>query len=204
MTSAPGSAAAVVLAAGRSVRLAGAVPKPFLALAGRRILDYSLAAFGDAPSVGSIVVVVPEALRSEVEGELAAMRKVVAVVAGGATRQESLAAGLAAVAAWPAAVIAVHDAARPLLTPALVEEVVAAVSGEFDGAISAIPLDDAIKEVADGGGILRPRSRMGLWRAQTPQAFRRDCIERLRSNRPSPTASCATTAPRWPRGRGTG
>jgi 2-C-methyl-D-erythritol 4-phosphate cytidylyltransferase len=180
MTSPPGSAAAVVLAAGRSERLAGAVPKPFLALAGRRVIDHSLAAFGEAPSVGSIVVVVPESLRRKVEGGIAAAPKVVAVVAGGATRQESLAHGLAALAALPAggaAVIAVHDAARPLLTPPLIEEVVAAVSGEFDGAISAIPLDDAIKEVEDGGGILGPRSRVGLWRAQTPQAFRRDCIE---------------------------
>ena len=172
-------AAAVVLAAGRSERLAGSVPKPFLSLAGRRVLDHSLAALGDAPSIGSIVVVVPEALRTVLEGDLLAVSKVVAVVAGGQSRQESLVLGLAGVArvAAAAGVIAVHDAARPLVTPALVEEVVRAVSGEFDGAIAAIPLDDAVKEVDDAGAILGPRSRVGLWRAQTPQAFRRDCIE---------------------------
>jgi 2-C-methyl-D-erythritol 4-phosphate cytidylyltransferase len=76
-----------------------------------------------------------------------------------------------------ATVIAVHDAARPLVTTAIVEEVVGGVSGEFDGAIAAIPLDDAIKEVGDAGAIVRPLSRVGLWRAQTPQAFRRACIE---------------------------
>jgi 2-C-methyl-D-erythritol 4-phosphate cytidylyltransferase len=171
--------AAVVLAAGRSGRLAGAMPKPFLMLAGRRILDYSVAALADAPSVDSVVVVVPEALRNVVENELLAMPKVVAVLAGGASRQESLVSGLAGVAdeADSAGLIAVHDAARPLVTPATFEEVLGAVSGEFDGAIAAIPLDDAIKEVDDDGGVLGSRSRVGLWRAQTPQAFRRECIE---------------------------
>ena len=164
------------------------MPKPFLMLAGRRVLDYSLAALGDAPSVGSVVVVVPEASRDELEGQLLAMPKVVAVLAGGPSRQESLAlglAGLAGLAGRPGVlgvpsgdgVIAVHDAARPLVTPEIFEDVVGAVSGEFDGAIAAIPVDDALKQVGDGDGIVGPRSRGGLWRAQTPQAFRRDCIE---------------------------
>src|SRR5207245_5790708 len=88
-------AAAVVLAAGRSERLAGSVPKPFLSLAGRRVLDYSLAALGDAPSIGSIVVVVPEALRTVAEADLLAVPKVIGVVAGGPSRQGSLLLGLA-------------------------------------------------------------------------------------------------------------
>jgi len=172
----PGSAAAIVLAAGRSERLADAVPKPFRSLVGRRILDYSLVALQGATSVGSIVVVVPEALRDDLAPVLLATPKVRAVVAGGSSRQESLARGLAGLPD-AAGVVVVHDAARPLVTAGAVDEVVAAVSGEFDGAISAIPVDDAIKEVASGGGIVAPRSRDGLWRAQTPQAFRRHCIE---------------------------
>lgn len=172
-------AAAVVLAAGRSERLAGTMPKPFAMLAGTRVLDHSLAALGFAPSVGIVVVVVPEALRDELEGRLLAMPKVAAVVAGGPSRQESLALGLAGLPGVAAGdgVIVVHDAARPLVTPAIFEDVVRAVSGEFDGAIAAIPVDDALKQVGDGGGIVGPRSRAGLWRAQTPQAFRRHCIE---------------------------
>ena len=172
-------AAAVVLAAGRSERMAGSVPKPFLSLAGRRVLDYSLAALEDAPSIGSIVVVVPEVLRTAAEGDLLAVPKVIAVVAGGPSRQGSLLLGLAGVARLDtgARVIAVHDAARPLVSPGIVEEVVGAVSGEFDGAIAAIPLDDAVKEVGSTGAILGLHRRVGLWRAQTPQAFRRDCIE---------------------------
>src|SRR5437016_5397543 len=83
--------------------------------AGERVLDHSLAALGDAPSIGSIVVVVPEALRTVLEGDLLAVSKVVAVLAGGQSRQESLVLGLAGVArvAAAAGVIAVHDAARP-------------------------------------------------------------------------------------------
>jgi len=123
--------------------------------------------------------VVPEAFRNALEGDLLAVPKVIAVVAGGPSRQVSLLLGLAGLArlAAGAGVIAVHDAARPLVTSKLVEEVVGAVSGEFDGAIAAIPLDDAVKEVGRTGAILGPHSRVGLWRAQTPQAFRRDCIE---------------------------
>jgi 2-C-methyl-D-erythritol 4-phosphate cytidylyltransferase len=175
-------AAAVVLAAGRSERLAGTMPKPFSMLAGTRVLDHSLAALGDAPSVGIVVVVVPEALRDELEGQLLAVPKVAAVVAGGPSRQESLALGLAGLIGLPGVpagdgVIVVHDAARPLVTPAIFEDVVRAVSGEFDGAIAAIPVDDALKQVGDGGGIVGPRSRAALWRAQTPQAFRRHCLE---------------------------
>jgi 2-C-methyl-D-erythritol 4-phosphate cytidylyltransferase len=175
-------AAGVVLAAGRSERLAAALPKPFLMLAGRRILDYSLAAFAEAPGVGSVVVVVPEALRPVLEAELLAMPKVLAVAAGGPSRQESLALGLAGLAALarvadPAGVVVVHDAARPLVTPGDVEDVLGAVSEGFDGAIAAVPVDDALKEVGEGGAIVGPHSRVGLWRAQTPQAFRRDCLE---------------------------
>jgi len=172
-------AAAVLLAAGRSERLAGSVPKPFVSLGGRRVLDYSLAALGDAPGIESIVVVVPDHLRHALAGDLLAVPKVVAVVAGGPSRQGSLVLGLASVAqaAPTAGVVAVHDAARPLVTPGIVEAVVGAVAGEFDGAVAAIPLDDAVKEVGDAGAILGLRSRVGLWRAQTPQAFRRDCIE---------------------------
>src|SRR5207302_215160 len=74
-------------------------------------------------------------------------------------------------------VVVVHDAARPMVSPAFIDTVVAGVAEGFDGAISAVPIDDAIKEVAGGGEILAPRSRQGLWRAQTPQAFARECLE---------------------------
>lgn len=165
-----------MLAAGRSERLADPLPKPFRTLAGRRVLDHSLAAFAAAPGIASIVVVVPEGMRDELAPSLLGAPKVVAVVPGGPSRQESLAQGLAGVPP-DAAVVVVHDAARPLITAEGIGDVLAAVGGEFDGAIAAIPVDDAIKEVTRGVGIAGPHSREGLWRAQTPQAFLRDCIE---------------------------
>ncbi|HWD10057.1 MAG TPA: 2-C-methyl-D-erythritol 4-phosphate cytidylyltransferase [Actinomycetota bacterium] len=167
---------AVVLAAGRSSRLPGEIPKPFLTVGGRPMLDYSLAAFAEAPSVAAIVVAVPPERREALEPELLVKPKVRAVTAGGAARQDSLSLALAAVPP-EAEVVAVHDAARPLVTPAMVGAVVAGVGDGYDGALIAIPLDDAVKQVAGSGEVLGPRSRTGLWRAQTPQAFRRSCLE---------------------------
>ena len=118
----------------------------------------------------------PQDLRERLEASLGAGPKVVAVTGGGRIRQESLARGLACVPSG-AGVVVVHDAARPIVSPAFIDTVVAGVAEGFDGAISAVPVDDAIKEVAEGGEILAPRSREGLWRAQTPQAFARECLE---------------------------
>jgi len=166
------SVAAIVLAAGRSARLPGEVPKPFLRLRGWPMLGYSLAAFAAAPSVSAIVVAVPGDRLAEVAP---GAPKVVAVVPGGETRQASLACALAHLPAG-ASVVAVHDAARPLVTPAIIEAVLGAVGGGTDGALCAVPLDDAIKAVDEAHHVLGPRSRAGLWRAQTPQAFTRACL----------------------------
>src|SRR6266542_5829523 len=122
MTAGAGHVAAILLAAGRSERLADPVPKPFRRVGGRRMIDYSLAALGDASCVDSIVVVVPEAMRDEAEPSLSAAPKVSAVTAGGLSRQQSLARGLARVRS-EATVIVVHDAARPMVTAGLVDGV---------------------------------------------------------------------------------
>jgi 2-C-methyl-D-erythritol 4-phosphate cytidylyltransferase len=166
---------AVVLAAGRSERLSGDVPKPFLLLGPRPMLDYSLAALAACPEVDAVVVAVPADRRDTVAEGLLASAKVVAVTAGGPSRQDSLARALVAVPDR-AEIVLVHDAARPMVTPELARAVLEAVSGDYAGALAAVPLDDAIKEVATTGEVLGPRSRGGLWRAQTPQAFLRPCL----------------------------
>jgi 2-C-methyl-D-erythritol 4-phosphate cytidylyltransferase len=139
------------------------------------MVDYSLAAFAAAEAVTSIVVAVPAGLSEELRAEIAAQPKVSSVVDGGEARQDSLARALRAVPV-EVEVVAVHDAARPLVTSTVIGAVLAALAGA-DGAIAAIPLDDAVKDVAEGGLIRGPRSRAGLWRAQTPQAFRRASLE---------------------------
>jgi 2-C-methyl-D-erythritol 4-phosphate cytidylyltransferase len=76
--------------------------------------------------------------------------------------------------------VLVHDAARPLLTPAIVRQVLAALAADVDadGAIAAAPVTDTIKRVADHGGVLETLDRSSLWAVQTPQAFRRRALER--------------------------
>lgn len=167
--------AGVVLAGGASTRFAEGTAKPFRALAGRQMLDFSLAAFAAASRITSLIVVLPAALQESLATSLLALPRVVAVVAGGPSRQESLACGLA-VLPEAAEVVAVHDAARPLIAPDVIDRVVAGVSEGFSGAVCAIPLDDAIKAVGPDDEIVAPRSRVGLWRAQTPQAFERACL----------------------------
>src|SRR2546426_4501540 len=134
MSGRSGQVAAVILAAGRSERLADPVLKPFRRLAGLPMIEYSLRAFGESASVTGVVVVVPEELREGLEPWLRAGSKVVAVTGGGHTRQESLARGLACVPRG-VEVVAGHDAARPMVMPAFIDGVVAGVAEGVDGAL---------------------------------------------------------------------
>ena len=99
------------------------------------------------------------------------VRDGVEAVAGGGTRSESVAAALEGVAAE---VVVVHDAARPLVTAELVDQVIAALLGDEDcgAVVAAAPVTDTIKEVARGREVARTLDRSSLWAAQTPQAFR--------------------------------
>lgn len=148
----------IVVAAGRGARFGGL--KPYAALCGRRVLDWSLAAARSA-SEGVVLVVVAE--RSG-QPEPQADR----TVAGGVTRSGSVRAGLAAVPPSCATVL-VHDAARPLATAELFQRVVAAVDEGADGAVPSVPVIDTIRRV--DGAVL---DRHGLVAVQTPQAFRAD------------------------------
>ncbi len=113
----------------------------------------------------AVVVAVPPRLRARAE-ELLAERSEVTVVDGGETRQSSVFNALRAVDSDE---VVIHDAARPLATPELVERVRAALSS-FDGAVTALPLVDTLKKV-DGNVVVDTVDRSGLWCVQTPQAF---------------------------------
>ena len=140
------------------------------------MLEHSVEAFDRASRLTGIVVVLPAAYVDRMGALLVAFPKVQSVVPGGPTRQLSRACGLAALGPGTQ-VVAVHDAARPMIDAATVDRVAAGVGDGYHGAVCAIPLDDAVKAVGDAGEILEPRSRAGLWRAQTPQAFERACLE---------------------------
>jgi 2-C-methyl-D-erythritol 4-phosphate cytidylyltransferase len=160
-------AVALVVAAGRGERLGTAVPKAFAILAGRPMVQWSIAALEEVEAIEEIVVALPAGVDAP-EGTIG--------VAGGTQRSHSVQAALAAARADD--VVLVHDAARPLLTPALIEDCLAAIAdGGCDAAIAAAPVTDTVKE-CDGETVVRTLDRSRLWAVQTPQAFRREALER--------------------------
>jgi 2-C-methyl-D-erythritol 4-phosphate cytidylyltransferase len=166
-------AIALIVAAGSGERLGAGRPKALVELAGRPMLDWSLQALAASPEIEQVVVALPVgAGLSEVSGEH------VIGVEGGATRSESVRCALEV--AQEGDPVLVHDAARPLLTPAIVAHVLAALAADVgaDAAIAAAPVTDTIKRVADHGGVLETLDRSSLWAVQTPQVFRREALER--------------------------
>jgi 2-C-methyl-D-erythritol 4-phosphate cytidylyltransferase len=171
---------AIVVAGGSGLRFGA--PKQFLPLAGSPVVAWSVRA---ARSVADgVVLVVPAPTGSTGDAGLPgpgatgdAAFGATCVVAGGATRAQSVRAGLAGVPD-DAGVIVVHDAARPLATPDLFAAVVGAVrTGDVDGAVPVVPVADTLKRVADGR-VVATVDRSGLVAIQTPQAF---AAEALRS-----------------------
>jgi 2-C-methyl-D-erythritol 4-phosphate cytidylyltransferase len=145
--------------------------KAFLQLAGRPLLLRAAEAFEAAPDVEAIVAVVPTDEQRAARDLLAPLQKVTAVVAGGATRQDSVRAGLEALPSAFDGIVLVHDAARALIEPSLIASVVRAAI-EVGAAIPVLPLVDTIKRVR-GGAVLETLDRSELAAAQTPQGVRR-------------------------------
>ena len=166
---------AIIVAAGKGNRLGSETPKQFLEINGKPVIRYSMERFDEAPSVDDIVVVVsPEnvdAFRSTARSfGIAKLRK---IVAGGASRAESVRNGLNAANA-KTEIVAVHDAARPLVTVEEIERTIAA-AGEYGAACLTAPVNDTIKVVADG--VIRSTvDRSTLRKALTPQAFRYELL----------------------------
>ena len=158
-------AVALVVAAGRGERLGTPVPKAFAALAGRPMVEWSIAALQQAAAVTEIVVALPPGVAAPA-GTIG--------VPGGSERSHSVRAALAA--APNDDVVIVHDAARPLLTAELIAACIDALAGA-DAAIAATPVTDTIKE-CEGERVVRTLDRSRLWAVQTPQVFRREALER--------------------------
>jgi len=157
----------IVVAGGSGARFGKA--KQYEPIGGARMIDRSVATAAAASH--GVVVVVPAADVAREVGLHAPHR----VVAGGATRSESVRAGLAAVPA-EATVVCVHDAARPLATEATFAAVVAAVAAGADGAIPGVAVADTIKVVDHTGIVLHTPDRASLMAVQTPQAFRANVL----------------------------
>ena len=166
--------AVLVLAAGRGTRLGDARPKAFVDLCGQSLLVRSLAVFCELPEVACVQPVIGCAdFERYARLDLRADDRLCPPIAGGARRQDSVAAGLAALPpeiGW----LAVHDAARCLVSSRDVRRAIAAAR-ETGAALLAAPATDTIKRVRDGRVIETP-PRSELWVAQTPQVFRLDWL----------------------------
>jgi 2-C-methyl-D-erythritol 4-phosphate cytidylyltransferase len=150
------------------------------------MVEWSIAALREADSIGTIVVAAPPGDDYEFTGED------LFVVAGGEMRAESVRNGLDRV---ETELVAIHDAARPLLTGRLVEEVVAALLADPDaaGAIAAAPVSDTIKR-AGAAAVEETVDRAELWAAQTPQVFRVDALRRALAADPEAVAAATDEA----------
>ncbi|WP_329015664.1 2-C-methyl-D-erythritol 4-phosphate cytidylyltransferase [Micromonospora rifamycinica] len=169
-----GDVAVLVPAAGAGVRLGPGGPKALRLLGGEPLLVHAVRRIAAAPSVHTVVVAAPAAEVDAVRRLLDPVAPVL-VVAGGAERQASVANALAAVPPGPAIVL-VHDAARALTPPALVEAVAAAVRAGHQAVIPVLPVVDTIKEVDADGVVLGTVDRSALRAVQTPQGFRREVL----------------------------
>ena len=157
-----------VPAAGSGQRMGG-VRKPFLDLRGEPVLVHALRPFLQDERVVSVVVALGEADAASPPSWLLSLDPRVAVVAGGATRADSVRHALGALPA-DLDVIAVHDAARPLVEAAVVARCIDVAAGG-EGAVAGCPAVDTMKEVDDGGHIVSTPDRARLWHAHTPQVF---------------------------------
>ena len=166
---------AVVLAGGMGQRFGGDRPKQLHVLAGRTLVEHSVAAFEQAPGVAAIMIVMPPGLAGQAKRYSDEYPKVTGVIEGGATRTDSTRCAIAALGEDECNVL-FHDAARPLLDQRIIADCIRALA--TDQAIGvAIPSSDTIVEVTDGMVTRMPR-RETLARCQTPQGFRLSVIRR--------------------------
>lgn len=162
--------AALIVAAGRGTRAGPGAPKQYRLLAGESVLRRTLRAFARHPGIDAVLAVIHPDDRQAYDEAAIGLPKLLAPCMGGPTRQSSVLLGLEALAASNPARVLIHDGARPLINPAIISRSIEALDAHA-GALVALPITDTIRRAAGGlAGETVPRD--GLWRAQTPQAFR--------------------------------
>lgn len=169
----------LIPAAGVGKRFGGPVPKQYLELSGRLVIDHALELFADHPAIsGCVVVLSPE--DEYWPGSRFAAHPRVHRAPGGRERCHSVGKGLDRLAVEASAEdwVLVHDAARPCLHPADLDALIAALQDEPVGALLAVPVHDTVKRSADARHADATVPRSALWRAFTPQAFRLGLLQR--------------------------
>ena len=165
----------VIVAAGSGERAGPGGPKQWRRVGGKPVARWSLETF--LKHGAERVVVVVAAGDEARAGEAFAGLEGWSLVRGGATRTQSVRAGLEAVAARPDDAVLIHDAARPFVTGPQIDALLAALA-HADGALPALPVADTLKLREAGGDSVSTTPRENLWRAQTPQAFRAAALDR--------------------------
>jgi 2-C-methyl-D-erythritol 4-phosphate cytidylyltransferase len=188
---------AVVVAAGRGDRLGLDRPKAFAKLRERPLLAESLERLEASDWIEAIVIVAPPEWEepSILVAEEIGAGKVTACVPGGATRAESVRAGVAEVEP-DALVVLVHDAARPVLPEEVVERVLAPLGDGWDGAVPALPVADTLKRAGESGSIIETVDRTGLHAVQTPQAFLAPVLRQALTGELDDASDCAALVER--------
>ncbi len=168
--------AALIVAAGRGSRMMRDMPKQYLTLGGRTVLWHTVQAFLASEQINVLRVVIHPDDEELYDSAVAGIgdARLGDPVSGGASRAASVRLGLEALHADRPAHVLIHDAARPFCTPALIAAVLEPLA-QVEGAFAALPVVDALWK-ADGTNAISPVARDGLWRAQTPQAFRYEAI----------------------------
>ncbi|WP_058051212.1 2-C-methyl-D-erythritol 4-phosphate cytidylyltransferase [Janthinobacterium sp. Ant5-2-1] len=190
MTAAPNTARyfALIPAAGVGARMEAGSPKQYLAIAGKPMLRHALDAFLASPLIAHTYVVV--SADDGVIDTVVPEQGVTVLRCGGATRMESILNGLHAMHGSIAAhdQVLVHDAARPGLTPALIEKLITEVGEHPAGGLLALPVVDTVKRAGAANVSAQTVPRDHLWLAQTPQMFSYALLHRALSEAPDPQA----------------
>jgi 2-C-methyl-D-erythritol 4-phosphate cytidylyltransferase len=173
---------AIVLAAGRSTRMGGGPNKQFIELLGKPLIYFSLAAFEQCPNIEAIVLVRRPDCAQQTDAVVReyGFKKVGAFADGGIERQNSVWNGLEK-CDRATDIAVVHDGARPLLTPALIESTIVSVQAHGTG-IAATKVVDTIKEANDDKTVIRTVDRTKLWAVQTPQTVRFSLLREAYTN----------------------
>lgn len=166
--------AVIIVAAGRGQRFGPGTPKQYLEVSGKTLIRHAVAAFAAHPAIDAVLPVIHQD-DAETLGKALDGLDYLPPVAGGAERQQSVLNGLEALSTFAPDKVLVHDAARPMISSALIDRVLLALDTS-DGVIPALQVVDTLKRADAAGMITDTVPRDGLWRAQTPQGFGFDAL----------------------------
>ena len=169
---------AIIMAAGKGMRMKNSLRKQYLLLAGRPVLAHTLLAFDACSLIENIILVIPkddfDYCNENVLSSIT-LRNNVTLISGGAKRQDSVYNGLLAIDNKSANIVVIHDGVRPLVSP---EQLTACIIGakKYGACILGIPVDSTLKQINNLGYVDKTIERDTIWLAQTPQAFQHSLL----------------------------